>query len=61
VAERIWDVRKGDRLDWDGISIEVTRVARDGTWADIRCQDYPAMWTKRQPLPMPEGTVRADA
>lgn len=29
--------------------IEVTRVAKDGTWADIRVQTWAVMWTKRQP------------
>jgi hypothetical protein len=30
--------------------IEVTRVARDRTWADIRVQTWAVMWTKRQKL-----------
>jgi hypothetical protein len=50
-------VKRGDRFvaygDWRPSSrlyIEVTRVAKDGTWADIRVQTWAVMWTKRQPL-----------
>jgi hypothetical protein len=55
-------VGKGDRLDWHGVAVVVMRVARDGSWADIRCDDGERQWTKRQPLPlpMPEGTKRVD-
>lgn len=58
-------VAKGARLWWwpethsplrDRVFIEVTRVARDGSWADLRCCTWAVMWTKRQPLPLPEGT-----
>ena len=38
------------------VFIEVTRVAKDGSWADIRCYTWAAMWTKRQPLV--DGTLR---
>jgi hypothetical protein len=30
--------------------IEVRRVAKDGSWADIKVQTWACMWTKRQPL-----------
>jgi len=30
--------------------IEITRVAKDGTWADIRVCNCFVMWTKRQKL-----------
>jgi hypothetical protein len=30
--------------------VEVTRMARDGTWADIRVCNCFVMWTKRQQL-----------
>jgi hypothetical protein len=32
------------------VFIEVTRVAKDRAWADIQCQTWATMWTKRQPL-----------
>lgn len=38
------DVRGGRHL------VAVTRVARDGTWADIRVMTYTSVWSKRQPL-----------
>lgn len=50
-------LRKGDRFvgypderPARRLYIEVTRVAKDGTWADIRVQTWAVMWTKRQPL-----------
>jgi len=50
-------VRKGDRYVYGDDSkpyfIEVTRVARDQSWADIRVCNWAVMWTKRQPLPVP--------
>lgn len=52
-------VAKGDRLDWNGVTVVVTRMAKDGTWADIRCDDGELSWSKRQPLPLPAGTKRA--
>jgi hypothetical protein len=39
---------------------EVTRVAKDRAWADIRCCTWAVMWTKRMPLhdgEMPIGTT----
>ena len=59
VEVRISSVEKGDRLDWSGVAVEVTRVARDGSWADVRCtHPVDGTWTKRQQLPLPAGTVR---
>jgi hypothetical protein len=64
-------VTKGQRYVWEGtargaVYVEVLRVARDGTWADIRCttalyrgEDDAGMWTKRQPLPLHESFVLA--
>lgn len=55
-------VKRGDRLVWatdgqwlDAVSVEVGAVAKDGTWANLRCTG-PAgkTWGKRQPLPLPE-------
>jgi len=50
-------VTKGDRLvayisrrPAERLFIEVTRVAADGTWADIRVFTWATMWTKRQKL-----------
>lgn len=34
------------------VVIEVTRVARDGSWADIVCSTWAVQWRKRQPLPL---------
>ena len=30
--------------------VEVTRVAKDGTWADITVRTWAVMWSKRQKL-----------
>lgn len=63
MAERITDVRKGDHFYWNGITMTVLRVARDDTWADIRIRQDGAgsgTWAKRQPLPLPAGTVRVE-
>ena len=50
-------VKRGDRFVAypnhrlaERLFIEVTRVARDGTWADISCQTWAVRWTKRQQL-----------
>lgn len=32
------------------IFVEVLRVARDGSWADILCCTWASAWRKRQPL-----------
>ena len=32
------------------VYINVTRVARNESWADIQCRTWAVMWTKRQPL-----------
>lgn len=45
---------KGDLFEWQDHAVIVTRVAKDGTWADIRVHHpFGATWTKRQPLPIP--------
>jgi hypothetical protein len=54
------ELKRGTRLRWNGSpnqSIEVTRVAKDGSWADIFVYDHGshASWTKRQPLPLHES------
>jgi hypothetical protein len=49
-------VAYADRRPRDKLFVEVTRVARDGTWADIRVCNCFVMWTKRQPLPLPMVT-----
>ena len=48
---------KGDRLaayrdcpPRQRLYLEVTRVAKDGSWADIRVCNCYVMWTKRQKL-----------
>lgn len=45
---------KGDTYEWLGVLVTVTRVATDGTWADVSCELDGHTWTKRQPLPLPE-------
>lgn len=56
---------RGDRYVWshadrpgEPVFIEITRVARDGSWADLVCYTWAASWRKRQPLPLPGGTDR---
>jgi hypothetical protein len=39
------------------VYVEVTRVAKNGTWADIRCYTWASSWAKRQPLPLPPDTT----
>ncbi len=54
-------VRRGDQLVWRHnlwpvpLYITVTRVARDGTWADIDVTMCDAQWSRRIPLPLPSG------
>lgn len=50
-------MKRGDRfvafpavMPADRLFVTVTRVAKDGAWADIRVQNWACMWTKRQPL-----------
>ena len=47
--------QKGDRYASHTLVMEVTRVAKDGSWADIKVwQPHTgASWTKRQPTPIP--------
>lgn len=51
---------KGDKLTWSGVAVVVTRVAKDGAWADLKCDDGEQQWTKRQPLPLPNGSKRIE-
>lgn len=50
-------LRRGDKLEWETaggrIAITVLRVARDGSWADIRCTSgfNGNSWSKRQKMP----------
>lgn len=56
-------MKAGDNYTWKGsVAVQVTRVASDGTWADIVCQNYGdtgmgTMWTKRISLPFPEDFI----
>jgi hypothetical protein len=59
-------VKRGDRLiaypdaaPKSRLFVEVTRVAKDGTWADIKVCNCFVMWTKRQRLPLPECVAYA--
>ncbi len=59
--DRIKTVVKGNRLIWNQVKIEVMRVAKDDTWADLYCTGPTGdTWTKRQALPLPEGTMFRD-
>jgi hypothetical protein len=49
-------VAYGDHRPRSRLYIEATRVARDGTWADIRVCNCFVMWTKRVLLPLPSDT-----
>lgn len=53
-------MKRGDRFLWNGdVAVIVTRVARDGTWADMSCRfvlggkPWGKPWTKRHALPLP--------
>jgi len=51
-------VLKGKRFTWNGVNVEVTRVAKSGDWADIQATiGATTVWTKRQPLPFPDSFV----
>lgn len=54
VAPRKGDlfVAYADARPADRVFIEVTRVAKSGAWADLKCFTWAVMWTKRQPLPL---------
>lgn len=51
---------KGQRYTWEGLTFSVTRVSEAGRWADIRIEG-PGGWVKRQPLPLPAGSVLVGA
>ena len=53
-------LKRGDCLRWKPaphLFIYVTRVAKDGSWADIFTRDShsEASWTKRQPCPLDDN------
>lgn len=56
-------MKRGDRYQYPGkegpLKIQVTRVARDGSWADILVVGEYSQWTKRQKL-RPDGTFPFD-
>lgn len=43
-------VAYGNRPHRQRLYIFITRVAKDGSWADIAVHNCMVMWTKRQPL-----------
>lgn len=58
-------VQRGDRFvmphpdaDKSPWFIEVTRVSKAGTWADIRVLNWAVMWTKRMPEGIPADWKR---
>lgn len=49
---------KGHVWQFENVTAVVRRVARDGSWADLHCsQPNGSYWSKRQPLPFPDGFV----
>lgn len=52
--------KKGHVYRDGDLEIEVMRVARDESWADINVFQMTTntAWTKRQPLPFPERWIR---
>lgn len=55
-------VREGDKFKWrDSLTITVTRVAADETWADIEVNGPSGnSWGKRHKLPFPEAYERIE-
>lgn len=53
------EVKKGDIYIDGELLITVTRVAKDGSWADIDVYQPSTnnSWTKRQPTPIPGKRV----
>jgi DNA (cytosine-5)-methyltransferase 1 len=53
-------VRRGSAFRYFDLTIVVTRVARDGEWADVRVtQTNGVGWSKRMPLPIPASWLPA--
>lgn len=44
---------RGQVWDWNGVKCVITRMAKDGSWADFRCYSGDT-WSKRMKLPLPE-------
>jgi hypothetical protein len=58
------DILQGQKYKWMGAIFEVTRVAKDQSWADIKVSTVSRpdkTWTKRQPLPFPEDCQHIDS
>lgn len=53
---RVEHPQKGQQYRWQGLTYVITRVSETGRWADIRVYGEGG-WTKRQPLPLPAGSV----
>jgi len=54
---------RGDVYLWnESVRAEITRIAKDGSWADLRCTTFlnPDSWNKRQKIPFPASFVRVD-
>jgi hypothetical protein len=49
--------QKGERYAWEGMTYHVERVSEKGRWADIVVEGDGSCWSKRQPLPLPAGSV----
>jgi len=48
----VWQPKKSA-----AVFIIVTRVARDGSWADLRMFTWAVSWTRRMPMPMPKANI----
>lgn len=59
-------IERHDKYEWMGVTMEVTRVAKDGSWADFLCSragaqvTAPSTWPKRHKLPLPAEAVKID-
>lgn len=52
-------VVRGTVFVWDDVvRCKVQRVAKDGTWADMRCTQGGSSWGRRMKLPLAEVFVR---
>jgi len=53
-------VEKGETYLWGSVYMDVIRVARDQTWADLSCYQVGTRvtWSKRQPLPFPDTFIK---
>jgi hypothetical protein len=51
---------RGEVYEWNYLRFTITRVSKTWEWADIKV-DGEGGWSKRQPLPLPRGSIRVAA